>query len=125
MTRTITFNADEARNQKRFEFIIGAMLLGGNHEQQSSRGSIEVLRREARILNVLDAISDPNPDPQAPKLANNEPARTVRANAVMELDQPDFELLRKRLEETPWMPKVARDVVDAVDWLSAAEKVEG
>lgn len=111
--RIITFKSGEVKSQKRFELLYGAMLLGG--QQPGARGGIEVLRREARILDALDAISTPE--------SGNEETRSVVIDSVLSLQQPDFELLKKRLEEAPWLPKIARNVVDAVDWLgTAAEK---
>jgi hypothetical protein len=119
MKRTIEFK-DDAKNQKRFELLYGAILVGGAQAQNGQRGGIEVLRREARLLDSLDTISVLNPDRTVPKFPNDEPARLVTSGAAMVIAQADFELLKKRLEDTPWLPKVARDVVDTVDWLSAA-----
>lgn len=116
MKRRLEFKVGDAKNQKRFELLHGAVLLlplpsaGG-------RG-IEVIRREGRILDALESISTVNPDPQAPKIMD-EPARQVRC-AVLLLEQADFELLKKRVETIDWHPKYSRAVVDVVDWLSAA-----
>lgn len=117
MKRVLTFESAR-QDQKRFELLYQAILIGGASAQPGSRGGIEVLRREARLLDALDGISIADPD-ETKGLAG-EPGRLVQAEAELVLEQPDFELLKKRVEETPWLPKAARDVVDVIDWLSAA-----
>ena len=80
---------------------------------------MEVIRREARILDMLDSVSVENRDPAALKLANGE-ARSVIPGAMMILEQSDHELVKKRVEGVPWLPVLSRQVVDLVDWLKAA-----
>lgn len=116
MTRTLTFNV-ATHNQQRFRLLYEAILLGG---QTPSRGSgIDVLRKEAAILDALDAVSDP-PATDAQTLVNGDRARQVRPGEILVLAQHELDLLKKRLEDGPWLPQVARQVVDVVDWCSAA-----
>jgi len=119
MKRVVTFKTGETKNQHRFEVLYGAIVAGG---QTPSRGSgIEVLRKEARILDALDAISDPpTSSSQTRPLPNGEPTRAVQNGCELVLAQPEHELLKKRLEEGLWSPRAARDVVDCIDWFSAA-----
>lgn len=116
MVRIVTFNGDQTKNQKRFELLYGALLLGGGTGKP--RG-IEVMRREAKILDLLDSISRPNPEPTASKLGD-EPARLVAPNSTISFTICEHTLLKERLEAAPWLPRVAREVVDAVDWLANA-----
>ncbi len=111
MKRTITFG-DEAKSQQRFELFQAAILNGGAAGQ---RGGIEILRREAKLLDAFDAISDP---------AGDEKPRRVRDGAQLVLEQADFDVLKKRMEEAPWAPAASRGVIDALDWLSAAATTE-
>lgn len=111
MKRRLTF-IDDARGAYLFKRMYEGMLLGGG---QGARG-IDAIRREARILDALDAISDPEDTPRGPE-------RTVKPDAVLELDQVDFAVLESHVAKAPWLPVAARQIVDLVDWLSAAEKV--
>jgi hypothetical protein len=118
MKRVAIFKSGDPKNQQRFALLCGAILVGA---QTPSRGTgIDVLRKEGRVLDALDDISDPNDAPDARRLANGDPARTVRDGVELVLSQPEHELLKKRLEEGPWVPAIARHVVDCVDWLGAA-----
>lgn len=110
LARVIQF--EDLKSQKRFEILYAALLLGA---PKGGRG-LEVLRREARILDALDAIS--TPDPTAP--AGPMPGRKVIAGRPLVLAQPELELLARYLEAVEWTPAASRDVVDAADWLSAA-----
>lgn len=121
MIRVLTFD-DSARSQKRFELLYSAILMGGSDGQR--KGGIEMIRREARMLDALDAGSVLNDDPKAAPFPSNEPPRLVRPGAV-KLDQPDFDVLLQRVKDTPWLPKFARDVVNTVDWLTAAPEGSG
>lgn len=112
LVRVIAFD-DDRRNQRRFDLYYAAVLLGA---PKGPRG-LEVIRREARILDALDAISDPSPDAVGP---GDVPRRVVQAGRALLLPQPECDLLTKYLDTAEWVPAVSRDVVDAADWLSAA-----
>jgi hypothetical protein len=117
VTRVLLFAATEPKSQKRLELCFAAVMLGAPREARS----IDVLRREARLLDAFESVSVLNPDGAA--LVNGMPARAVNPDATLRLEQPDWELLRKYVELTPWAPLVSRDVVDVVDWLGAAAEV--
>jgi len=113
MTRVVTFDGN-GRSQRRFEILYAAILLGA---PKGARG-LDTIRREARVLDALDAISTPDDDaPPAPV-----PARHLTADAELRLAQPEFDLLTRYLDAVEWAPAAARDVVDAADWLSAATR---
>jgi hypothetical protein len=115
MTRVVTFDGN-GRSQKRFDILYAALLLGA---PKGARG-LDTIRREARVLDALDAISTP-----VDTAAGPVPARHLKfdnAELVLCLQQPEFELLTRYLEAVEWAPAAARDVVDAADWLSAATR---
>ena len=115
MTRVLVFEG--AKAAKRFELCRTAILSAGNGSGGRTR---ETIRKEARLLDALDSISEPSePIPQDPD------ARSLKVGtSTLTLTQDDHALLTLYLDTTPWTPRVSRDVVDAQDWLSAAEKVE-
>jgi hypothetical protein len=115
LARVVTFERN-GRGQRRFEILYAALLLGA---PKGARG-LETIRREARVLDALDAISAPV-DGAAP---GPVPPRSVTPDAELVLAQPDFELLTRYLDAVEWTPAASRDVVDAADWLSAASRGE-
>jgi hypothetical protein len=112
LVRVVAFD-DSARNQRRFDLYYAAILLGA---PKGVRG-LEVIRREARVLDALDAISDPLTADAGP---GDVARRHVQAGRALLLSQPEFDLLTQYLAGAEWIPIVSRDVVDAADWLSAA-----
>jgi hypothetical protein len=112
--RVVTFDGN-GRGQRRFDILYAAMLLGA---PKGTRG-LDTIRREARVLDALDAISTPVDVAAAP---GPIPQRHVTPDATLVLAQPEFELLARYLEAVEWAPFASRDVVDAADWLSAAPR---
>lgn len=110
--RVVNFDGN-GRGQKRFEILYAAILLGA---PKGARG-LETVRREARILDALDAISTAA---DAASASGLPPLRHVQPGARLALAQPDFELLGRYLEAVEWTPAASRDVIDAADWWSAA-----
>jgi hypothetical protein len=109
----LTFDSN-GRGQRRFEIVYAAILLGA---PKGARG-LEAIRREARILDALDAVSVADADAVPP--AGAVPARRVTPGARLVLAQPEFELVGRYLEAVEWAPVASRDVIDAADWVSAA-----
>ena len=117
MKRVVVFEGEKAA--KRFELCRIAILGAGDAKGPRNR---ETIRREARLLDAFDAVSaaDPKADEKDPD------ARVLKPEGgSVTISQEDHVLLATYLDTTPWMPRIARAVVDAQDWLSAAEKVEG
>ena len=119
MKRELVFEGDKA--QKRFELLYGAVILVNAASTTQPVRGIEVIRREAKILDYLDSVS--LPDPASGTMASGEPARAIIPGSKITFDQPTFDLLKKRVEDCAWVPKIARDVVDLVDWMSSAREV--
>ena len=111
MKRRLEFD-DTEKSQQRFKRLYEGLLSGGGE-----RKNIEVIRREARVLDALDAVSDPEETAHGLQ-------RAVRPGAVVELDQADFALLEQYVSNTSWLPVVSRQIVDLVDWMSAAQRVD-
>lgn len=116
MKRKVTFS-DETKNQKRFELLYLSIILGA----PQNRG-IEVIRREARILDLLDSISSVNSDSNVK--FGTEPGRIINGGAELLLEVADFELIKSRLEKTEWVAIWSRKVVDTLDWFSSATEVK-
>lgn len=113
--RVLTFDGN-GRGQRRFEIVYAAILLGA---PKGARG-LEAIRREARILDALDAISlGDSVTGSAPV-----PARIVNPGARLVLAQPELDLVGRYLEAVEWAPVASRDVIDAADWVSAAATSE-
>lgn len=113
MTRTLVFEGSKA--DKRFKLLRIALLGGGDGKGERSR---DVIRKEARLLDVLDSIS---------VVSNgNEEERTLNVElpAKVTIPQEDFALLVSYTENAPWVPRAARDAVDLWDWLSTTPKDE-
>lgn len=92
---------------EKFNMIYQGFLLGGNGP--SSKG-IDVFRREVKVLDKLDAISTEKED--GSRVLNEGPQSIL-------LEQPEYDLLKKYFENTPWTTKVSRQVVNISDWLAS------
>jgi hypothetical protein len=125
MQRRLTFDGEKAA--ARFAFLYEALLAFGDGKSERSRA---IVRQEARILDALEPISVPDPSQmitcEACGRRGNEDARVLCPGThTVTLGQEDHELLVRYVDKRPWLPRVARTVVDVQDWLSAAERIEG
>ena len=114
MIRTLDFNGPKA--PKRFELLYTALLAGGDGKGERNA---QTIRKEARLLDQLDAISELAP---VPVEANGHAPRCLTTPASISVPQEDFDLLFQYAEKTPWTPRASREAVDLWDWLSAAER---
>lgn len=114
MTRILVFEGERA--SKRFDMLHLALLSAGNGKGERTR---EVYRREARLLDALDTVSDSLPNPTSPD------ARVLKSQGgTVELEQADFALLSSYVDTAQWAPRVSRDACDLMDWLSASAQQE-
>jgi len=111
MTRVLDLTGDKAA--KRFDLLRTALLSGGDGKGERVRAT---LRKEARLLDALDAVSHLTTDGDPDRRLLNADVGTLT------ISQEDFDLLQKYVDTTPWIPRVAREAVDLQDWLSASEK---
>lgn len=136
MKRVITFVDGEPKNAKRLEMLYLAVHNAGDKSGKRDRDTI---RKEARILDALDAVSDLADETAQPLCANCGCLLDARHHGLpatrekrvpkpgeqhLELGADDFKLLDQYLETTPWLPSSSRAAVDVLDWFGAAEKVE-
>jgi hypothetical protein len=114
-------SADDSEN---FSLLYSGFVTGGNGPGPKG---MEVIRREGRILDKLEAISV---EIGTNEICNecgqvNQVRRVLMPGAQeIELDQPEFELLKKYFEATSWTTRVSRRIVNISDWLSSVP-VEG
>jgi hypothetical protein len=98
---------DNEQARERFTLLYQGFIAGGNSPAQKG---MEVVRREARVLDKLDAVSEPS--------VNGLRALREGEHAVV-LEQPEYELVKRYFENAPWAVHVSRQVVSVSDWLSA------
>ena len=117
MTKTFTFDPENTRDLMRFARLYEALTHGASMPNQER--AFEVYRREAKLLDKLEAISEP-----ALVGLKQEPiGRALVANGhplTVQVDGGELELLKKRLRlKDFWMATAVRSVVDTHDWLDA------
>lgn len=122
MQRVLTFGDDEVARQ-RFIFAYQGFLVGGAVQQSKSRA---VVKQEAAILRqfkaVSEAIANPSDQDKAHVPNGAEPRVLKAGGGQMILDQLDYELLQKRVEDEKiaWMPWISDKVADMQDFVGAA-----
>jgi len=107
-----------AEDREKFSLLYQGFLTGGNMAQ--SKG-MEITRREARVLDKLDSISEDSGGEKCATCgtATMNKREMIAADHTLELEPPDFDLLKKYFEATPWTVRVAKRVVDISDWLGS------
>ena len=120
--RKLEFDVENPNDQKRVSLLYFGFVMGGNTPQPKG---MEVTRREARILDKFEdiiLIDDAVPDTKAPDV---QIAFRVKTGSVaLLLEQPEFELLKRYFEQTPWTVKVSRSIVEISDWLSSIQMTD-
>lgn len=120
---TIPFYADtNETDQERFSLIYQGFLMGGNSPQKG----MEVIRREAKILDKLEEISGPEEGSTCDScgIAKNPSQKLHLGAQYLRLEQPEMTLLTKYIEQTPWNTRSSRKVRDLVDWLASIKAEE-
>lgn len=116
--KRLEFNPDSPESSERFMLLYQGFLAGGQlHDPRDGAKGMIVIRREARILDKFEGISEALPD----RLIGED--RVLRGE-LMVLEQPEFELLVKYFERAPWTTKISRKIVDVSDWLSSLPLLE-
>lgn len=104
---------DDAEGRERYKLLYQGFLNGGNSAQ--SKG-MDVLRREAEILDKFQNAGTLPPTDGEP----NEMERELNpSGAAFDVDNAEYELLKRYFEKTPWVTRLAIKVVNIADWLSA------
>jgi hypothetical protein len=112
IARTLEFE-DSDLGRERFEFLFQGFVVGGG---TSSKKGMEVVRREAKILDKFEEIGVVGEDGKA---VFNNGGGTIRFTA------PEFELIRSYFEGVPWNALVSRKVVAVADWLISSPQEDG
>jgi len=136
--RALVFDSTDERSAKRFQMIRTAILIAGDRKGTRDR---ETIRKEARLLDALDTISEPDthgPGPTCPACGaqlgavaaaadgggEGEPPRRLNGGGRLELRAEDHALLTKYLDTAPWLPAAARAARDVQDFADGAEKLD-
>lgn len=121
MVRRIEFNdADDLTNKHRFYLMYQGFVTGGQSDVREPPKGMVIVRREAKLLEKLEGISEPEIG------AEGQPTgyRVLTGNLLI-LEQPEYELLKKYLDRAPWAAMAARKIIDLWDWLDSIPLVEG
>ncbi len=127
MKRALIFDGDRAA--RRFALIHEGFLLGGAIVTREGRraGGFADVRAEAAVLEALHAISRETAGVDGgtpPLLTTGDVARELLASPQVVLLTPaGFDVARRYLEAMPWRIGIAREAVDAVDFLTGATEV--
>jgi hypothetical protein len=109
--RILTLNSTQD-----FNLLYQGFTVGGNSQQSKT---MQVVRREAKILDKLEAISQPVLP--ASVYPSGEPVRELRdAAATLRLTAEEHELLKKYFDAVPWTTQASRFVVKMADRIEAA-----
>ena len=118
MKRVLIFEGEKAA--RRYTYIYEGFVIGG---QRDEKKSFDVVRKEAKILDKLQAAGVVQDGDGIPGLGDKYTLNPESSPVV--LTQPEHDLVKARLEATPWRTHLAPQVVDAVDWFCAAPQEEG
>ena len=117
MTRVLKFDGSE---KDRFDLLFGGFLQGGNALLQRAQGqrTRDERSKEAKILKALKSISTKKTSDKGETWVLND------TGGELNLDQSQHSLLLKYIEAAPFPTYQSDDLVDLLDWVDAAEKVE-
>lgn len=112
--------AIEILNSEDFGLLYQGFIIGGN---SIDKKTMQVIRREAKVLDKLEAISQPRGDERYPtgdrvrELIASEDSKPI----TLLLEDEELELLKTYFESVPWVTKVSREVVRLADLLDSAK----
>jgi len=110
--RKLAFDSTTEDGRQRASLVYQGFLVGGNVVNgQRSKGA-DIIRREAGIMRKFRKIGSELPDGAGVLLKNESETFTIA------LDVPQFELLVKYFESTPWATRLAIEIEDILDWLA-------
>lgn len=116
MVRKLKFE-DTPEGRQRFYMLYQGFITGGNNAGQKTMNTV---RNESRILEKFEKISiveTKNDEQQTPT-----GFRTMLAGPQeVDLEQPEYELLKKYFESAPWTVSAATKVVNIFDWYSSIQ----
>lgn len=123
MQRELVFEDNEL-GQRRFRFLYQAFLIGGIQERKLRA----VVKQEATILRALRSVGEKveaTEETMRHVPMGADPLRLRPDGGRVVLDQADYELLKKYVEneQIGWRPWVAEEVQDMQDFVGAAAEV--
>lgn len=122
MKRVLKFDPKDDKSVKRFSICWQAAMYGGQATEAKTRQtrSFDVQRREAKLMDALDVVSEPDPnDPNKTGLR-----RLSEAGGDVTMTAELFALLTEYIEVVGWLGIAVRDAVATRDWLPSAETIE-
>jgi hypothetical protein len=111
-TRKLVLNDGEQAAKLKFKLLYEGFLTGGATADPREPRNIMTSRIESKILDKFEAISQPEGNTRELIYRTDPPA-------VIELDQLEYEAVKKYFERCPWIPAISREVVGVADWLSS------
>lgn len=121
MKCTLVFAADDPKRDKKFLMCCTAVLNGGDGKGERSRA---VTRKEAKLLDALDAISVPHPDRSIAEGGGPDSRVLKPGTQTFTLDGEVHTLLQQYLNTCLWTPRSSREARDAQDWADKPQQVE-
>lgn len=108
MAKILDFTGPKAA--KRFEFCLEAMLIAGDGKAERNK---ELIKKEAKIFDLLDEISDP-------RIEGHPRVLKPEGGCIM-IDNDLLALLLQNVENASWKPLAAQGAVDCMQFLENAE----
>ena len=105
MVRVLKFKNDE-KDRDRFIMLYQGFLAGGN---SPGAKPLDVRRTEGKVLDKFEA---------AGKI-EGDAVSFNKEEAELTLEQPEYELLKKYFEATPWVTAFSRKVLSISDWMAS------
>lgn len=120
--RKLTFaDTDEARED--FALLYQGFVTGGSGGGE--RKTMETTRREAKLLDKLEEVSEEfgGASSVCDTCGQRINVKRVTKSGPQEIviDQPEYEMLKKYFEATPWTVRISRRVVNISDWLASIQ----
>jgi hypothetical protein len=113
--------ADTEEGRERLSMLYFGFVSGGN--QPGTPKGMEVIRREARILDKFAEISESSVTKQIDRPDTYEQVMHPGPQKFA-LEEVEYELLRKYFERAGWNVSAARKVVDISEWMSSIPQTE-
>jgi hypothetical protein len=128
MTRRLDFNGDADPDQRRYRLLVDAVVMGGTLANQDGRtkGTMEAIRSQARLLRALKPLSGPDEDQERQHADAGNRAHIPIVSRVLAggihiaiLNQQEVDTVKDYLPRIPWHGSLSDEISDLYDWLSA------
>jgi hypothetical protein len=109
--RRLTFE-NSPEGARRASLIYQGFLVGGNVVNGQRTKGQDVIRREAQVIRKFRKIGSETEDGSGLTMRSDAESFTI------EFDVPQFDMLFKYVESTPWATRLSVEIEDILDWLS-------